>query len=171
MQIKSITLGSYRRAKQCIAEIENQKDTKRHLKNELEKNNMIDQDTKETIKKEINFLGDNIERFKMELRRIEKNAFGLDWVGTFPEDDVIDAKDHAVNEYPTEEFEPVPSEMINKAKEHIQKILSECERLKTFVDLISCLYCKYDDTDIFRQENETFKNVIQWLEGKENENQ
>ena len=31
MQIKSITLGSYRRAKQCIAEIENQKDAKRHL--------------------------------------------------------------------------------------------------------------------------------------------
>ena len=95
MQIKSITLGSYRRAKQCIAEIENQKDAKRHLKNELEKNNMIDQDAKETIKREINFLGDNIERFKMELRRIEKNAFGLDWVGTFPEDDVIDANDYA----------------------------------------------------------------------------
>lgn len=93
MQIKSITLGSYRRTKKCIAEIENQKDAKRHLKNELEKNNMIDQDAKETIKREINFLGDNIERFKMELRRIEKNAFGLDWVGTFPEDDVIDAND------------------------------------------------------------------------------
>ena len=95
MQIKSITLGSYRRAKQCIAEIENQKDAKRHLKNELEKNNMIDQDAKETVKREIAFLGDNIERFKMELRRIEKNAFGLDWVGTFPEDDVIDANDYA----------------------------------------------------------------------------
>ena len=95
MQIKSITLGSYRRAKKCIAEIENHKDAKRHLKNELEKNNMIDQDAKETVKREIAFLGDNIERFKMELRRIEKNAFGLDWVGTFPEDDVIDANDYA----------------------------------------------------------------------------
>ena len=95
MQIKSITLGSYRRAKQCIAEIENQKDAKRHLKNELGKNNMMDQDAEETIKREIAFLGDNIERFKMELRRIEKNAFGLDWVGTFPEDDVIDANDYA----------------------------------------------------------------------------
>lgn len=94
MQIKSITLGSYRRAKQCITEIENQKDAKRHLKNELEKN-MIDQDAKETIKREISFLEDNIARFRTELRRIEKNAFGLDWVGTFPEDDVIDAKDHA----------------------------------------------------------------------------
>lgn len=100
MQTKTITLGSYRRAKQCIAEIENQKDAKRHLKNELEKNNMIDQDAKETIKREINFLGDNIERFKMELRLIEKNAFGLDWVGTFPEDDVIDANDYAdMSEY------------------------------------------------------------------------
>lgn len=189
MKIKSITLGSYRRAKQFIAEIESQKETKRHL--ELEKNNMIDQDAKETIKREIGFLEDNIERFRMELRRIEKNAFGLDWVGTFPEDDVIDAKDHAdmpegvlsepnfymekgpkgfyldvtqneirqiaksisfgirenawqldkiftdfVNEDPTEEFDPVPSEMINKAKNYIQKILTECERLKTFVDLI-----------------------------------
>lgn len=93
MKIKSITLGSYRRAKQFIAEIESQKETKRHL--ELEKNNMTDQDAKETIKREIGFLEDNIERFRMELRRIEKNAFGLDWVGTFPEDDVIDAKDHA----------------------------------------------------------------------------
>lgn len=93
MKIRSITLGSYRRAKQFIAEIESQKETKRHL--ELEKNNMIDQDAKETIKREIGFLEDNIERFRMELRRIEKNAFGLDWVGTFPEDDVIDAKDHA----------------------------------------------------------------------------
>lgn len=35
----------------------------------------------------------------------------------------------------------------------------------------SCLHCKYDDTDIFRQENETVKNVIKWLEGEENENQ
>ena len=94
MQIKSITLGSYRRAKQCIAEIENQKEAKRIL-NELGKNSMIDQDAKETIKREINFLEDNIERFKMELRRIEKNACGLDWVGTFPEDDVIDANDYA----------------------------------------------------------------------------
>lgn len=189
MKIRSITLGSYRRAKQFIAEIESQKETKRHL--ELEKNNMIDQDAKETIKREIVFLEDNIERFRMELRRIEKNAFGLDWVGTFPEDDVIDAKDHAdipegalgepkfymekgpkgfyldvtqneirqiakpissgirenawqldklfmdiANEDPTEEFDPVPSEMIDKAKTYIQKILTECERLKTFVDLI-----------------------------------
>ncbi len=84
-----------RESKKHENEIENQKDAKRHLKNELEKNNMIDQDAKETVIREIAFLGDNIERFKMELRRIEKNAFGLDWVGTFPEDDVIDAKDHA----------------------------------------------------------------------------
>lgn len=88
MKIKSITLGSYRRAKQFIAEIESQKETKRHL--ELEKNNMTDQDAKETIKREIGFLEDNIERFRMELRRIEKNAFGLDWVGTFPDDDLRD---------------------------------------------------------------------------------
>lgn len=190
MKIRSITLGSYRRAKQCVANIESQKDAKRHLKNELEKNNM-NQDAKETIKREISFLGDNIERFKMELRRIEKNAFGLDWVGPFPEDDVIDAKDHAdmpegvlgepnfymekgpkgfyldvkqneirqiaksissgirenawqldklfmdfVNDDPTEEFDPVSSEMIDKAKNYIQKILTEGERLKTFVDLI-----------------------------------
>lgn len=32
----------------------------------------------------------------------------------------------------------------------------------------SCSHCKYDYDDI-RQENETVKNVIQWLEGEENE--
>lgn len=78
MQIKSITLGSYRRAKQCIAEIENQKDAKRHLKNELEKNNMIDQDAKETVKREIAFLGDNIasglNRMKDFFKKEEENA-------------------------------------------------------------------------------------------------
>lgn len=56
---------------------------------------------------------------------IRENAWQLDKIFT-----------DFVNEDPTEEFDPVPSEMIDKAKTYIQKILTECERLKTFVDLI-----------------------------------